>query len=181
MIRIIKETATLELWKQSGSSWKQIKTYPICKFSGDIGPKKRVGDRQAPEGFYEITRYQLNPFSREYLSINTGYPNARDRAHGYSGDALMIHGGCASIGCYAVEDKAMEEIYAVVRDSLLAGQDRVQLQIYPFPMTAWRMAMMSNHKDYEFWKELKQGWDWFEDNRSPIPVTVEGKRYRIAN
>lgn len=181
LIRIIKETHELELWRRGTFGWSKVKTYNICTFSGDIGPKKRSGDRQAPEGFYNITRYNLNPFSREYLSIDTGFPNARDRAHGYTGSALMIHGACSSIGCYAIEDAPMEELFAAVRDALQGGQESIQIQIYPFRMNGLRMLSMRDHKDYKFWRELKAGWDWFEDNHQPIPIIVVDKHYRIAN
>lgn len=181
LLRIIKEDSVLEVWQQEGDRWYKSNSYPICKFSGDLGPKRRTGDKQAPEGFYTITRYSLNPFSREYLSINTGFPNQYDRAHGYTGSALMIHGACSSIGCYAITDKYMEEVYAAVRTALEDGQDSIQLQIYPFRMNSLRMLYVQNHKDYEFWKQLKAGWDWFEYNKQPIPVTVENGRYKIAS
>jgi len=181
MIRIIKDTHELELWRQGSRGWTRVKTYPICKFSGELGPKRKTGDRQAPEGFYTITQSSLNPFSKEYLSINTGFPNSRDRFHRYTGDALMIHGACSSIGCYAITDQHMEEVYAAVRDALQGGQKEVQLQIYPFRMNFWGMAGRSDHKDYLFWKELKQGWDWFETYQQPIPVTVVNGSYRIGS
>ena len=181
LIRIIKETHELELWRKGSSGWTRVKTYPICKFSGELGPKRKHGDRQAPEGFYTITQSSLNPFSKEYLSINTGFPNSRDRFHRYTGDSLMIHGACSSIGCYAITDQHMEEVYAAVRDALQGGQREVQLQIYPFRMNSWNMMGRSDHKDYLFWKELKQGWDWFETHQQPIPVTVVNGVYRIGS
>jgi murein L,D-transpeptidase YafK len=181
LLRIIKEDSVLEVWQQEGNRWYKSNSYPICKFSGDIGPKKREGDRQAPEGFYTITRQSLNPFSREYLSIDTGFPNQYDRAHRYTGSALMIHGACSSIGCYAITDKYMEEVYAVVRTALEDGQDSIQLQIYPFRMSSLRMLSMDTHKDYQFWKQLKIGWDWFETYQQPIPVTVVNGSYRIGS
>jgi murein L,D-transpeptidase YafK len=182
MLRIIKESKTLELWKQNkDTTWSKIQTYEICAFSGTAGPKKKAGDRQAPEGFYNITAGQLNPMSSEYLSVNTGFPNTRDRAHGYTGSALMIHGGCSSAGCYAITDKSMEEVYAAVRDAIRSGQKSVQVQIYPFEMNTFRMITIKNNPNYEFWKELKEGWDWFEKNQRPIPVEIKNKRYYINN
>lgn len=180
MIRIIKEDRILELWKvQKDATWQKIKTYNICTVSGGLGPKKKQGDRQAPEGFYSVAGSQLNPFSAEHLSINTGYPNVRDRFYRYTGSALMIHGGCSSAGCYAITDAAMEELYAAVRDAIRGGQKNVQLQIYPFVMSDWRMMLQSKDPNYAFWKELKQGWDWFEKNQKPIPVTVVNGSYKI--
>ena len=180
MLRIIKETKTLELWKQdSDNSWSKVKTYEICAFSGQPGPKKKQGDYQAPEGFYEITASQLNPFSSQHLSMNTGYPNRYDRLHSYSGAALMIHGGCSSAGCYAMTDPNIEEIYAAVRDAIKGGQKSVQLQIYPFEMGYFAMLTSRNNPNYKFWTELKAGWDWFEKNRMPIPITVDQGSYYV--
>ena len=180
MLRIIKETKTLELWKQdSDNSWSKVKTYEICAFSGQPGPKKKQGDYQAPEGFYEITASQLNPFSSQHLSMNTGYPNRYDRAHSYSGAALMIHGGCSSAGCYAMTDPNIEEIYAAVRDAIKGGQKSVQLQIYPFEMGFFNMFANRNDPNYKFWTELKAGWDWFEKNRKPIPIAVDRESYYV--
>lgn len=180
LLRIIKETKQLELWKQdSNNSWTKIKSYEICAFSGQPGPKKKQGDYQAPEGFYEITAGQLNPFSSYHLSINTGYPNKYDQAHSYSGAALMIHGGCSSAGCYAMTDPNIEEIYAAVRDAIKGGQKSVQLQIYPFEMGYFAMLTSRNNPNYKFWTELKAGWDWFEKNRMPIPITVDQGSYYV--
>jgi len=182
LLRIIKETKQLELWKQdSDNSWAKIKTYEICHFSGQPGPKKRQGDYQAPEGFYEITASQLNPFSSQHLSMNTGYPNRYDRLHSYSGAALMIHGGCSSAGCYAMTDPNIEEIYAAVRDAIKGGQKTVQLQIYPFSMDWLNMFAYRNDPNYKFWTELKAGWDWFEKNKQPIPVDIRDGKYYIKS
>lgn len=180
LLRIIKETKQLELWKQDrDGTWIRVKSYEICAFSGQPGPKKKQGDYQAPEGFYEITASQLNPFSSYHLSINTGYPNKYDRAYSYSGAALMIHGGCSSAGCYAMTDPNIEEIYAAVRDAIKGGQKTVQLQIYPFSMDWLNMFAYRKDPNYKFWTELKAGWDWFEKNKKPIPVDIKDGKYYI--
>lgn len=182
LLRIIKETKTLELWKQENNhSWSKVKTYDICAYSGDFGPKKRQGDYQAPEGFYEITASQLNPNSSYHLSLNTGFPNKYDKAHMYSGAALMIHGGCSSAGCYAMTDPNIEEIYAAVRDAIKGGQKTVQLQIYPFEMGFVNMFLNKRNSNYTFWQELKVGWDWFESHRAPIPVDIRDGKYYIKS
>jgi murein L,D-transpeptidase YafK len=182
LLRIIKETKQLELWKQDNDgTWIKVKSYEICAFSGQPGPKKKQGDYQAPEGFYEITASQLNPFSSYHLSINTGYPNKYDRAYSYSGAALMIHGGCSSAGCYAMTDPNIEEIYAAVRDAIKGGQKSVQLQIYPFSMDWLNMFAYRNDPNYKFWTELKAGWDWFEKNKQPIPVDIRDGKYYIKS
>ena len=88
-----------------------FKTYPICSYSGGLGPKIQQGDRQAPEGFYLVSLEQLNPRSKYYLAFNVGFPNAYDRAYGRTGSNIMVHGDCTSSGCYAMTDAVMEEIY----------------------------------------------------------------------
>ena len=113
----------MEIWKQNrDGEYALLKTYPICRWSGDLGPKKKQGDRQAPEGFYTITPGQMNPNSNYYLAFNTGYPNAYDRAWGYTGSELMVHGDCSSRGCYAMTDEQIQEIYALARESFFGGQ-----------------------------------------------------------
>ena len=137
LIRIYKEERTLEVWKQDRTGkFAPLQSYPICKFSGKLGPKIAQGDYQAPEGFYDITPAQMNPQSSEYLSFNIGFPNAFDRSLGRTGSFLMVHGGCRSVGCYAMTDYQMEEIYGLVEEAFRGGQDRVQLQAFPFQMTA---------------------------------------------
>ena len=141
LIRIYKQETTLEVWKEKRTgSFALLKSYPICKFSGKLGPKIAEGDRQAPEGFYEVTRDQMNPLSREYLSFNVGFPNAFDRSLHRTGSMVMVHGGCASIGCYAMTDNEMSEIYALLDEAFGGGQDKVQLQAFPFRMTEQNLA-----------------------------------------
>jgi len=133
LLRIFKEDSELELWKQDTSGHYQIlKTYPICRWSGDLGPKLHEGDGQAPEGFYTVTVEMMNPLSKYYLSINTGFPNEFDRAKHRDGSFLMIHGDCLSIGCYAMTDQQIDEIYLLARDALLNGQESFQIKAYPF-------------------------------------------------
>src|SRR5246127_3973031 len=108
--RLFKEESELEVWKQDTTGrFALLKTYPICRWSGELGPKIREGDRQAPEGFYPITPAQMNPTSAYYLSFNTGYPNAYDRSLGHTGSELMVHGDCSSRGCYAMTDEQIAE------------------------------------------------------------------------
>ena len=126
LVRLFKEESELEVWKQDNTGrFELLKTYPICRWSGELGPKIKLGDRQAPEGFYTITPGQMNPNSNYYLAINTGFPNAYDRANGRTGEFLMIHGDCSSAGCYAMTDEQIAEIYALARESFFGGQKRV--------------------------------------------------------
>jgi murein L,D-transpeptidase YafK len=177
-VRIFKEEAELEVWKEDKSGrFALLRTYPICRWSGDLGPKIKEGDRQAPEGFYTITPGLMNPNSNYYLAINTGFPNAYDRANGRTGGFLMIHGDCSSRGCYAMTDEQIAEIYALARESFFGGQKSFQIQAYPFRMTAANMAKHRNSPHVAFWKMIKQGYDHFEVTRLEPKVDVCEKRY----
>src|ERR1700757_1458374 len=178
LIRIYKEERTLEIWKQDRSGkFALLGSYPICKFSGNLGPKLMQGDHQAPEGFYDITPDQMNPNSSEYLAFNTGFPNAYDRSLGRTGSFLMVHGGCRSVGCYAMTDYAMEEIYGLVDEAFKGGQEKVQLQAFPFGMTAQNLAEHAGDPNLPFWEMLKVGSDAFLATERPPRVAVCDRRY----
>jgi murein L,D-transpeptidase YafK len=178
LVRLFKQEAELEVWKQDRSGrFALLKTYPICRWSGDLGPKVREGDRQAPEGFYSISPAQMNPQSAYYLSFNTGYPNAFDKALGRTGSQLMVHGDCSSRGCYAMTDEQIAEIYSLGRESFFGGQRAFQLQAYPFKMTPVNMAKHRNNPNMPFWKMIKEGWDHFEVTRQEPKVDFCEKKY----
>jgi murein L,D-transpeptidase YafK len=178
-IRIFKEESELEVWKLKDGRFQHFRTYAICSWSGGLGPKTVQGDKQAPEGFYTVSAGQMNPNSAFHLSFNLGFPNAHDRANGYTGSALMVHGNCKSAGCYAMTDAYIEEIYIMARDAFAAGQTRFHVHAYPFRMTA---ANMARHKDSQwnpFWQRLKEGYDSFEATGRPPVVKVCGKQYLV--
>ena len=178
LMRVFKEESELEVWKQDDSGrFALLRTYPICRWSGELGPKIKTGDRQAPEGFYTITPGLMNPNSSQYLAINTGFPNAYDRANGRTGAFLMIHGGCSSAGCYAMTDEQIAEIYALAREAFFGGQTSFQLQAYPFRMTPLNMARHRNSPHMAFWKMIKEGYDHFEVTHLEPRVDVCEKRY----
>ena len=178
LVRLFKQEAELEVWKQDRSGrFALLKTYPICRWSGDLGPKVREGDRQAPEGFYSISPAQMNPQSAYYLSFNTGYPNAYDRALGHTGSQLMVHGDCSSRGCYAMTDEQIAEIYSLGRESFFGGQKSFQLQAYPFRMTPVNMAKHRNNPNMPFWKMIKEGYDHFEVTRQEPKVDFCERKY----
>jgi len=178
LMRIFKEEAELEVWKQDDSGrFALLRTYPICRWSGELGPKFKTGDRQAPEGFYTITPGLMNPDSSQYLAINTGFPNAYDRANGRTGAFLMIHGGCSSSGCYAMTDEQIAEIYALAREAFFGGQKSFQLQAYPFRMTPANMARHRDSPHMAFWEMIKQGYNHFEVTHLEPQVDVCEKRY----
>jgi murein L,D-transpeptidase YafK len=178
LVRLFKQEAELEIWKQDRSGrFALLKTYPICRWSGDLGPKVREGDRQAPEGFYSISPAQMNPQSAYYLSFNTGYPNAFDKALGRTGSQLMVHGDCSSRGCYAMTDEQIAEIYSLGRESFFGGQRAFQFQAYPFKMTPVNMAKHRNNPNMPFWKMIKEGYDHFEVTRQEPKVDFCEKKY----
>ena len=135
------------------------------------------GDYQAPEGFYAITPKLMNPNSSYYLAINMGFPNAFDAANDRDGSFLMIHGNCASVGCYAMTDEQIGEIYALARDAFLGGQPAFQVQAYPFRMTPENLARHRTNPNMPFWQMLKIGNDHFEATHFEPRVDVCGRRY----
>src|SRR3954471_4191314 len=178
LIRTYKKEAELEVWKKARSGrFVLIKTFPICRWSGQLGPKRRQGDRQTPEGFYAVTPGQMNPNSSYYLSFDIGYPNAYDRAQGGTGAHLMVHGTCSSAGCYAMTDAQIAEIYAIAREAFAGGQPAFQFQAYPFRMTAENMVKHRSDSNIAFWQNLKEGSDRFEATREEPQVAVASGRY----
>jgi murein L,D-transpeptidase YafK len=178
-LRIFKESRELELWVQQDTQYARFRTYPICAMSGDLGPKTKQGDQQAPEGFYQVTPVRLNPFSDYHLPFNLGYPNAYDRAHGRTGGALMVHGDCVSIGCFAMTDAGIEEIYTLVAIALRNGQVQVPVEIYPFRMTDEAMRRHRDSHWREFWEGLKPAYDHFEKHHWPATIRVEDGCYVV--
>ena len=179
-IRIFKSEAMLEVWIKVDEKYVHLKDYPVCAYSGRLGPKLKEGDRQAPEGFYRVYKKQLNPHSRFHLAFNLGYPNAYDRAHHRTGSYLMVHGNCRSIGCYAMTDQKIEEIYGLVEAALNHGQRYVPVHIFPFHMDDETMAQYSHYRWYDFWTKLKEGYDYFEAEEMPPYVDVVDGDYVIS-
>jgi murein L,D-transpeptidase YafK len=178
LIRTYKKEAEFEIWKmKSDGRYVLLKTYPMCRWSGQLGPKTREGDMQVPEGFYPITPAQMNPNSNYYLSFNVGYPNAYDRVFGRTGGSIMVHGACSSAGCFSMTDAQIAEIYAIAREAFNGGQREIQMQSYPFHMTAENLAKHRLDPNMDFWKQLKTGSDHFEVTKAEPAVGVCGKRY----
>lgn len=179
LIRIFKEEGMLELWMKPKNSreFRHFANYPICNFSGILGPKMYEGDLQSPEGFYRVYRSSLNPHSRFYKSFNLGYPNNFDRSLGRTGSYLMVHGKCDSVGCYAMTDAQIDEIYRLVEMALQNGQSYVEVQAYPFKMTPERLERAKHSIHYEFWNNLHEGYEQFEARKQPLEYSVGRGRY----
>lgn len=186
-IRIFKTESALEVWLERDDGFRLFKTYRICRWSGDLGPKLREGDRQSPEGFYAVTPDAMNPESDYHLSFNLGFPNAYDAAHGRTGSLLMVHGDCWSVGCYAMatrllplganRNRPIEELWTLMVAAFEAGQPVVPVHIFPFRMTDRAMARHASSPWIGFWRELKGGHDWFERHRRPPSMRVVDGRY----
>jgi murein L,D-transpeptidase YafK len=181
LMRAYKKESEIEVWKRgSDGRYALLKTYPMCRWSGQLGPKTREGDRQAPEGFYTVAPAQMNPNSSFHLSFDLGYPNAYDRAHGRTGAHLMVHGSCSSSGCFAMTDEAISEVYALARESFASGQRSFQFQSYPFRMTAENLAKHRLDPNIAFWRNLKEGSDYFELAKQEPQVSVASGQYAFS-
>lgn len=181
-IRVFKDSAELEVWLQRADDdlWVHFRTYPICNYSGDLGPKLREGDRQSPEGLYRVGSDQLHPTSRFHLAFNLGFPNKYDRAHGRTGSYLMVHGNCVSIGCYAMTDRGIEDIYALAAAALENGQSAIAVHAFPARLTDQWIAGQAESKWIAFWRDLKSCHDLFLDTGRVPSWQVRDKRYRCA-
>ncbi len=179
-IRIFKREFELELWMKRDGRFHLFQTYPICKWSGRLGPKLRQGDHQAPEGFYTVSARAMNPHSRWHRSFNLGFPNAFDRAHNRTGSYLMVHGGCSSVGCYAMTNAAVDEIWRITTAAHKAGQRRFHVHAFPFRMTERNLSRFQDPRWDDFWRDLKSGHDAFEKTWLPPRIFTCKRRYVVA-
>ena len=180
-VRIYKRSFELEVWIKRDGLFERFATYPICYFSGGLGPKLSTGDRQSPEGIYSVETRQLNPRSRWHKAFNLGFPNRYDQAHGRTGSFLMVHGGCSSVGCYAMTNPAVDDIYKLARAALRGGQAHFQVQALPFRMTPQDLALRASHKYAAFWAELKAVSDAFDATKLPPDVAVCDGHYKVID
>jgi murein L,D-transpeptidase YafK len=176
-LRIFKESKELEVWIKKGNRFSLFKIYPICYYSGTLGSKTMTGDGQAPEGFYRITPKAMNPNSRFHLSFNIGFPNSYDRVYKCTGSDIMVHGNCVSIGCYAMGDENIEQIWTLMVKGFEKGQRTIDIHIFPFRMTDQKMKEHSDSTWSVFWTNLKEGYLLFEQNQVPPAVSVKDRKY----
>jgi murein L,D-transpeptidase YafK len=180
-IRIFKETRELELWmKPKGKTRYELwMRWPIAGLSGHLGPKLAEGDYQTPEGFYSVGAHALNPLSTCHLSFNTGFPNTFDQSQGRTGSWIMVHGGRGSVGCFAITDPVIEEVYVIAEAALKGGQQTFPVHVFPFRMTKERMAeaQAESGEWLSFWENLREGYDRFERSHVPPKPTASSGRY----
>jgi murein L,D-transpeptidase YafK len=180
MIRVFKDESELELWVLKGERFELFTVYRICNWSGALGPKLNEGDRQSPEGLYSIGGRQLHRTGRWRRSLDIGFPNTFDKAHGRTGSYILVHGGCTSTGCFAMTNGVMEEIFALSEAALGRGQDRIQVHVFPFRMTLKNLAAHADSPWSSFWSGLKGAYDQFEQTRIPPRVSVCNKQYAVG-
>lgn len=178
-VRIFKLTGTLEIWVKKNSRFELFRSYPICDLSGYPGPKLYEGDWQSPEGFYSVTADQMHPKSDYHLAFNIGYPNEFDSTLNRSGGDIMVHGDCSSMGCFAMNDQRMEEIYVLAHSALTNGQNAFSVHIFPFQMTTANMKKFQHSPWLSFWQNLKEGFDAFEQTGQVPEIIVSKGRYLI--
>ena len=183
-LRAFKREQIIELWVNDAGKYHLLKEYAVCAASGDLGPKRRQGDNQVPEGFYYVERF--NPMSNFYLSLGLNYPNEADKilgARGNLGGDIFIHGDCVSIGCMAIQDEQIKELYLIAIEAKSAGQAHVPVHVFPARMHAKGMKRLQreaagNAQLLAFWQNLKEGFDIFENNhRLPIVTVDKQGRY----
>jgi murein L,D-transpeptidase YafK len=186
LIRVFKAEGVLELWGEPapGAQYVLVRSYPICRSSGELGPKRREGDEQVPEGFYRVTVF--NPNSAYHLSLGIDYPNLSDRILGKGGPlggAIMIHGNCVTIGCVPITDDGIEEVYLAALATHARGGEEIPVEIFPNRLTADGLDEISRVRPElrGFWSNLATGYDYFEKNRRPprVHVGADGS-YRFA-
>lgn len=179
-IRVFKEEGELEVWAKSADrqALQLIKQYSVCAKSGELGPKRKQGDWQVPEGFYTIDRF--NPSSNYYLSLGVSYPNVSDRIVGEKGNLggdIFIHGACVTIGCMPLTDDKIKEVYLIAVEARSNGQQHIPVHIFPFRMNPDKVKKFGekytgNTKLLSFWKNIQTGYDYFEKNRMLPSVSV---------
>jgi murein L,D-transpeptidase YafK len=180
LFRIFKSEGQLEVWMDAGGRFELFASYPICNWSGTLGPKLAEGDRQSPEGLYSIGPRQLRRIGRWPRSLDIGFPNTFDRALGRTGSYVLVHGGCTSTGCFAMTDPVIAELFRLSEAALAQGQKRIQVHAFPFRMTPENVAAHAGSEWSQFWSNLKEAYDLFERTRVPPAVSVCNKRYVVG-
>jgi murein L,D-transpeptidase YafK len=176
LMRAFKQEAVLELWAADTDDqpYALVHEYRICTSSGILGPKRRFGDEQVPEGFYELDWF--NPQSNFFLSLHISYPNASDRilgSHQNPGGDIFLHGNCASIGCIPITDDGIKEVYWLAVLVHSQNDQHLPIEIFPARLTDGGLKALTAAHPHQpalikFWINLKEGYDYFErEHRRP--------------
>ena len=180
-LRVYKKTSKMELWVAQGPRYALFKTYRICRWSGGLGPKMYEGDRQSPEGLYHITAEDLIVNARWHRAMNINYPNRFDVVNGRGGSGILIHGKCGSVGCFAIEDANVEEVYTAVDAALRAGQASVPVLALPFSFAQHAPAVEDTLRLNEFWADLRRADLLFNRDHIPPSAWVCDGRYFFSD
>jgi murein L,D-transpeptidase YafK len=181
-IRVFKQDAKLEVWAKSKNitPYKLVETYAICQSSGVLGPKRKQGDGQVPEGFYQVGSF--NPTSEFYLALGVNYPNKSDKIKGDQTDPggdIMIHGNCVTIGCMPLTDDKIKEVYIMAVEAKNKGQQSIPIHIFPAKLTSQGMAHLKSITNdaakIKFWANIQQGYLYFENKKLLPEITVDEK------
>ncbi|MBZ4416495.1 murein L,D-transpeptidase family protein [Myxococcus sp. RHSTA-1-4] len=176
-VRAFKHERELEVWAGAKAGpLVKVKTYPFCAASGELGPKRQRGDLQVPEGFYTIDLF--NPWSDYHLSMRVSYPNEADKRHKTAADPggnIFVHGDCVSIGCIAIEDEPIQELYLMVLDTREKTKRNVPIHIFPRRLDDKGMKALEGGRSstdplVAFWRSLQPAYTFFEEARH-LPVT----------
>lgn len=179
LLRIFKASSELELWLAKDGRFERFSSYPICKWRGVLGPKLWEGDRQSPEGFYSFDEEGLRWQGHWFRAFDINYPNAYDRAHGRTGSGILIHGACSSIGCFAMTDLVIDEMFDLVTAAFAAGQERIQVQVFPFRMSSGNLERFGKLGWSEFWGDLKPASDLLDATGIAPRIGVCDGRYVV--
>lgn len=182
LLRAFKSESEFEVWvRKDDGSFVLFATYPVCHWSGTLGPKLREGDKQTPEGFYTVTRGQMRHVGRWPRSLNLGFPNVFDQAQARNGSHILVHGGCSSVGCFAMTNAVVEEIYGFVEKAVAGGQTYVPVHVFPFRLTQANLDLQKDSPWQSFWANLKEGYDFVERNKRPPRISVCDSRYKFQD
>lgn len=180
-LRVYKQSSKMEVWVAQGPRYALFKTYRICRWSGGLGPKMFEGDRQSPEGLYHITAEDLIVNPRWHRAMNINYPNRFDVVNGRGGSGILIHGKCGSVGCFAIQDNNVEEVYEAVRAALQNGQVSIPVLALPFSFATYAPAVEDTLRLNEFWSDLRRADILFNRDRIPPTAWVCDGRYYFAD
>ncbi len=180
-LRLFKEENELEVWMRGRGNFHYTlyKVYRLKGWSGKLGPKLKEGDRQVPEGFYYVSASRMRPETPHFLGVDLGFPNEYDTYHGRTGSGLLIHGGKNDSGAFILSSEDMSEVYALSDAALQSGQRLFRVNVFPFRMTDKRMEQEWKKQPewIDFWMNLKEGYDFFENANFPPDVSVNAGDY----